>query len=426
MKNQFYQEFDTEAFEQGARPADYRSPFQIDRDRIIYSSSFRRLQSKTQVFVAGQYDFYRTRLTHTIEVAQVGRSLCQWLLHSSAFLSEDFFVDPDLVEAACLAHDLGHPPFGHTGEATLHAVCAEYGGFEGNAQSLRLLTKTLYQGERGMAPTRALADAILKYKTTYLQWQVSTGKLPQRHFLYDDQEDILQWVHGGTSFLAEHTPGKIRNSLSSIECQIMDWADDTAYSLNDIVDGVAAKFLSVESIQRWAEGKTLDKEETIWVEELIAMICQNRVEGRLGRKIGKFIQAVSLQRVEGFLAAKSSRYQFCLSVEELVLKECALYKKIARDLIFRAHKLQQLDRKADRFLRCLWQELWQEYHPDGKKKFQLVPAEWEAKIMQSEGDAMRARWIADWLGGMSDASALRAYQSLFDPTFGSISDFSSI
>ena len=115
MMNQFYQDFDCETASGYPRPDDYRTPFQVDRDRILHTSAFRRLQSKTQVFLSGEYDFYRTRLTHSLEVAQIGRSICNHLQKESAHLSDAFHIDSDLVEAACLSHGLGHPPFGHSG-----------------------------------------------------------------------------------------------------------------------------------------------------------------------------------------------------------------------------------------------------------------------------------------------------------------------
>ena len=120
MQNRFYQAFDTERASGYDTSGDFRSPFQIDRDRVLHTTAFRRLQSKTQVFWSGEYDFYRTRLTHSLEVAQIGKSICHWLKHSSNLLSDDFFVDEDLVEAICLSHDLGHPPFGHAGERSLN------------------------------------------------------------------------------------------------------------------------------------------------------------------------------------------------------------------------------------------------------------------------------------------------------------------
>ena len=153
MANRFYSEFDTTPLSVNARtrPDEYRTAFQIDRDRILYTSAFRRLQSKTQVFMSGEYDFYRTRLTHSLEVAQIGRSICTRLKAADHLLGGDYFIDSDLVEAACLAHDIGHPPFGHAGERVLHEIMREMGGFEGNAQTLRLLTETIY-GDKGMNP----------------------------------------------------------------------------------------------------------------------------------------------------------------------------------------------------------------------------------------------------------------------------------
>ena len=145
MNNDFYKDYDLERFNESTRDEDYRTEFQIDRDRIIHSSEFRRLQGKTQVFLPGEYDFYRTRLTHSIEVAQIGRSICNYLKKTDHRLNENFFIDADLVEAACLTHDLGHPPFGHAGERTLNKLMQPYGGFEGNAQTLRLLTKIFYK-----------------------------------------------------------------------------------------------------------------------------------------------------------------------------------------------------------------------------------------------------------------------------------------
>ena len=120
MTNRFYGAFDTERLSGATSEGDYRSAFQIDRDRVLHTSAFRRLQSKTQVFWSGEYDFYRTRLTHSLEVAQIGRGICGWLQHDSDELTDDYFIDPDLVEAVCLSHDLGHPPFGHAGERSLN------------------------------------------------------------------------------------------------------------------------------------------------------------------------------------------------------------------------------------------------------------------------------------------------------------------
>ena len=193
-ENRFYNAFDVESLDR-REPDDYRTAFQTDRDRIIYSSAFRRLQAKTQVFLSGEFDFYRTRLTHSLEVAQIGRSICSFLKQTSSFLHEDFFIDPDLVEGICLTHDLGHSPFGHAGERTLHQLMKTFGGFEGNAQSLRIITETVYPGlesRRGMNPSRAFVDGILKYKKLFRED-------PEAHnqFIYDEQQYLRNFVLGG-------------------------------------------------------------------------------------------------------------------------------------------------------------------------------------------------------------------------------------
>src|ERR1700677_393711 len=141
---------------------DKRSAFEIDKGRIIHSSAFRRLQGKTQVLGAGERDFYRTRLTHSLEVAQIGRGVCNEISNP-----KDFTMDTDLVEAICLAHDIGHPPFGHAGEAKLHQLLKDWGGFNGNAQNLRLMTVLEQKSTRtdypGLNLTHATLDGLVKY-----------------------------------------------------------------------------------------------------------------------------------------------------------------------------------------------------------------------------------------------------------------------
>ena len=142
MQNDFYNAFDREELD--PRDEDYRSVFQRGRDRLIHNAAFRRLQAKTQVFLSGEYDFYRTRLTHSIEVAQIAGSTARYLNASSDQLGDDFKIDYSLVESSALAHDIGHPPFGHAGEKTLHRLMLPWGGFEGNAQTLRLITRIIF------------------------------------------------------------------------------------------------------------------------------------------------------------------------------------------------------------------------------------------------------------------------------------------
>jgi dGTPase len=419
--NRFYNTFDSATLEpRKAGAEEYRTLFQIDRDRIIHSSAFRRLQSKTQVFLSGEYDFYRTRLTHSIEVAQIGRSICARLAQQQKdLLGEDAFIDPDLVESACLAHDLGHPPFGHTGERTLHRVMAPYGGFEGNAQTLRILTQTIFnEGREGMNPTRALLDGVLKYKTLFAE-----DRTAKNHYLYDDQERWLDFAMGGQAFPAELTPGKARNEFRSIECQIMDWADDTAYSLNDIADGIHAGFINVTKLEEWKQKNAASEEDEKHVDFLCEAIKTKSIEKRLNRSIGLHIAAARLVPDSNFLSNLSRRHQFRLEIDPALRAQSKLNKRIALDLVFRSPQLQQLDYKANFILTRLFDVLRDCYIERTGSSLHLMPEPLEAEIAKAPDAPARARLVCDWVASMTDRFAFRTYRRLFDADFGSITDF---
>ncbi|MED5471672.1 MAG: dNTP triphosphohydrolase [Verrucomicrobiota bacterium] len=419
MMNQFYNDFDITPIkeEENDRPDDYRSPFQIDRDRIIYTPSFRRLQSKTQVFLSGEYDFYRTRLTHSLEVAQIGRSICNRLKKRSDILSEEYFIDPDLVEAACLSHDLGHPPFGHAGERVLHSIMQNQGGFEGNAQTLRQLTETIY-GQRGMNPTRAFLDSTLKYKTLL-------SEIPEapNHFIYDYQIKHLVFAFEDKDQILQFQAGDTRNAFKSVECQIMDWADDTAYSLNDIVDGANAGFINLQNLENWAETNNLKGDDAKNLEQLCKSIRRKRLEPLMGRKVGDFIAAANIVDTEkNFMSSRTARYKYKIDVSSEIAKESKLYKTISLDLVFKSPQLQQLDHKAARVLGELFNILSDNYISNNKKPLKLVSSESEELISIAEKDSQKARVITDIISEMTDKLAVRTYRRLVDPNFGSILD----
>jgi len=422
MKNEFYRDFDSETYG-GPRKTDYRNAFQIDRDRIIHAQAFRKLQAKTQVFLSGEYDFYRTRLTHSMEVAQIGRSICQYLQVKGGVLRDDFRIDGDLVEAVCLAHDLGHPPFGHSGERTLQEIMLPWGGFEGNAQTLHLLTETMYQNEsgvRGMQPTRALLDGVLKYKLLFQEFP----RPPSNHFLYDPQAPVRTFVLGGVRVPAEYRAKGRLNAFKSVECQIMDWADDAAYSLNDIVDGVKAGFLTLERIERWAAGEAIDPERQALLDELGRGLHSDRLESVFSKKIGEFITACRLRERDNFMAAKTNRFRYELVVAPEAERAALFFKKMANDVIFESPQLQQMEHKARKILFDLWESAWRNYVEKKGRVVRILPPQVGRLIDAEATKAGKARRICDWLAGLTDGMIVRTYQRLFDPEFGSIRDLS--
>lgn len=426
MPNDFYAPFDLERFPgTPLTEGDYRSAFQIERDRIVFSYPFRRLQSKTQVFQSGEYDFYRTRLTHSIEVAKVGRSICEFLQARSELLNDEFYIDPDLTEAICLAHDLGHPPFGHIGERKLNDLMSQHGGFEGNGQTLRILTELIYERPgrtKGIAPTRAFLDGVMKYKATQGDWIAQTSKAPHNHFIYDDQALWRNQVFGQVSTPDELSTPKALNKFKSIECQIMDWADDTAYSLHDIVDGIHARYISIGSLTEWAAQQSLNSEQSALIDTLCDKIKSNSYEPYFGSKVGTFVHACTLKKRAGFLSDKTNRHAFDLEIDQATKDESALYKKIALDLIFRSTQLQQIEFKGGYILERMFSALSEHCANLESKGLNLLPSSVQELIEQEPDEAGRYRRLCDYTAGLTDALAVRTYKRLFNADFGSISE----
>ena len=382
-----------------------RSDFARDRARVLHCSALRRLAAKTQVVEPGSDDFPRTRLTHTLEVAQIGREMGQAL-----------GCDPDLVDAAGLAHDVGHPPFGHNGEDALDAVAAQCGGFEGNAQSLRVLvrleTKVLDAdgGSAGLNLTRAALDAATKYP-----WPRREGV--RKYGVYGDDLDAFEWLRAGA-------PAGRR----CLEAQVMDWADDVAYSVHDVEDGVYAGHVSLAALRSRGErvavclvaqseysAAAADLEDVL-VELLAQPALQDLAayDGSLAARAalkratseltGRFTDAAVQATRQASAAVALSRYDADLVVPPRVAAECALLKAVAARYVMAREETAALQARQRELLTDLVTAVLD--RPEALDP--LHAPRWAA----AGDDAVRRRVVIDQVASLTDTSAISWHAAL--------------
>jgi len=343
----------------------YRTPFQRDRDRIIHSSAFRRLEYKTQVFVNHEADYYRTRLTHTIEVSQLGRSM-----------AKAFLVNEDLTEAIALAHDIGHTPFGHAGERSLHEIMKDYGGFEHNSQSLRVVDY--------------LEERYSDYRGLNLTWEVREGII-KHHTSYDNPDNKL---------LGEFEPS--RNA--SLEAQIVNIADEIAYNNHDIDDGIESDLIEMDDLLQIKLFKkyhdTLkDKHKNE------KMLRYEIVRELIGEQIADVIKA-TLSRIEeqGIKTLEDVRNAKTLVDYSAEMKELNRELKIfLYDNLYKNFKVLKMQHKAEWYIR----KLFDVYSDDPKQ----LPVKFQKEI-PSQG---KMRVICDYIAGMTDRYAQDDFARLFLP-----------
>jgi len=426
MPNAFYSDFDKERFKPG-KPVGkghlFKSVFEQQREYVVASGSFHRLQGKTQVFISGEYDFYRTRLTHSLEVASIGRSICSHLMNNKVcggVFNEGFHVDFDLVETICLSHDIGNPPFGHAGERVLHELMKGHGGFEGNAQSLRILSKTLFSsphGRSGINPTRALLDGVLKYKRLLLQKEDAPN-----HFIYDSQKEILEFIFGQSDYLSMNGCFVDKpDAFQSIECQIMDYADDIANACFDVADGVKARFITGDRLRAWRrDNADLVSSSEEFFDDIFRAVESGWVTSILMKKIGSFVRNTRVDLnadLPSGDAGNSNRYKYKLVVLSGERKKIDILKRITKDLVFTRSAIHQIEHKGNVILHAIFREIEKNYRT---KKLRLFPDEIHAKVIAHPSDMYD--YLRDHISGMTDQYLLRSYKRLFDPDFGSISE----
>ena len=426
--------------EDKSRRYDERSPFQRDRARILHSAAFRRLQAKTQVLGVGMNDFYRTRLTHSLEVAQIGTGICAqlkrkhpdyaWLMDSTS-----------LMESLCLAHDIGHPPFGHGGEIALNYMMRDHGGFEGNGQTFRILTRLEpYTQHFGMNLCRRTLLGILKYPVTAdrLACRISKDDQPKpKHqirpqdwppikAIYQDDKEILDWVLSPLSesdlrafskvqSATDHLPGK--SLFKSLDATIMELADDIAYAVHDLEDAIV---MGIVTREQWRQDITpaLQSSEDDWIRQELADIDKRMFDPEhyvrkdaIGTLVNGFVTAINIIRQERFdepLLEYQARLEPAFDTVLDVLKQFVLCH------VVRKPEVQMLEYKGQQMLMTLFEAL-------ASDPLRLLPLNTQQRYresQQSTGNNMRV--IADYLSGMTDDFATRLYRQLFTPSLADI------
>ena len=361
-----------------------RSVFQRDRDRIVHSSAFRRLKHKTQVFVAHVGDSYRTRLTHSLEVAQIARSVAR-----------ELDLDEDLAETLALAHDFGHTPFGHAGEDALHEVMAPYGGFDHNAQSLRIVTQLeeRYIAFDGLNLTWESLEGIVKHNGPLLTSSVVIDDLPYAIRAYAKTHDLEL------------------DGWPSAEAQVAAWADDIAYNNHDIDDGLRAQLFTIDDLSQLPIiGDIFHKIKTKHgdvafkrmrheaIRQMISVMISDLV-----RETRRRIEAYNPLSVTDVRALKMPLVGFS---EEMDAQN-QIIKAFLRDRMYRHYTVNRSMSKAKRLVKSLFLLFLDDPA--------LLPTEWAAQC-DANDKFKNARIICDYVAGMTDRFAMAEYRRLFDVT----------
>jgi dGTPase len=358
-------------------PPAFRGEFQRDRDRIIHSTAFRRLVYKTQVFVNHEGDLYRTRLTHSIEVAQIARTIARALR-----------LNETLVEAICLAHDLGHTPFGHAGQDALNDCMRNFGGFEHNLQSLRVVDELeeRYAAFPGLNLTFETREGILKHCSLNNARQL--GALGER-------------------FINRHQP--------TLEAQIANLADEIAYNNHDLDDGLRAGLMTLEELRQVPLFRTQH-------DAVIALhpgVGGRRLIHEIVRRMINYVVTDLIRTTEAAIRAAApadvdavrSRSAALVKFSDGVAAEHLELKRYLRDHVYRHYRVLRMTNKAHAVIRSLFDSFF--------ARPELLPPEHHAAALQMEasaGEAGRARAVADYIAGMTDRFAINEHERMFDPS----------
>jgi dGTPase len=426
------------------RRNDHRSPFQRDRARILHSAAFRRLQAKTQVLGVGMNDFYRTRLTHSLEVSQIGTGIAAQLKRKYPQL-KFLFNSMSLIESLCLAHDIGHPPFGHGGEVALNYMMREHGGFEGNGQTFRILTRLEpYTLSWGMNLTRRTLLGVLKYPAIRSQMYIDQGSVPPANYrqlkpsqwtpvkgIFNEDKDNFDWVLAPLTAADRDkfmSLAPLANNLSyphrktaykSFDCSIMELADDTAYAVHDLEDAIV---MGIVTREQWDKdvAASLSESDDPWVAKEFSTIGNKLFSSEhhlrkdaIGTLVNGFVTAIVIEEHPGFSEALL-KYNATLEPGFAIALE--VLKQFVLRYVVRKPEIQMLEYKGQQIV----MQLFEAFASDPER---LLPLNTQSRWHQAcEAGQDPMRVIADYISGMTDEFAGRLHQQLFDPKFAGIMD----
>ncbi|WP_375630171.1 MULTISPECIES: deoxyguanosinetriphosphate triphosphohydrolase [unclassified Bartonella] len=361
-----------------------RSPFQRDRDRIIHSNAFRRLKHKTQVFIADESDHYRTRLTHSIEVSQIARTLARALC-----------LDEDLAEAIALVHDFGHTPFGHAGEDALNEAMVHYGGFDHNAQALRIVTKLeqRYANFDGLNLTWETLEGLVKHNGPLLGPHAKNKEVPIDILQYNVKQDLAL------------------DCFAGLEAQCAAIADDIAYNAHDIDDGLRSQFLTLDQFEHVSLTAAILKDIT---DEHPQLDQTRRGYTLVRRQITTMVEDVIKQSQKNLARIKPTSINDIHQAKQTIVTfspTMTVYEKELKNFLFKNLYYHEQVLSRRNAAKCIVQKLFNCYYENPN----TMPESWQSKTVHLKNQEL-ARLIADFLSGMTDHYALREYQRLFDHT----------
>ena len=426
---------------QESRDNDYRTPYQRDRARIIHSAAFRRLQSKTQILAIRQNDYSRTRLTHSLEVAQIGNGIVHQLKHSSPGDADfqPWLADDALIETICLSHDIGHPPFGHGGEIALNYMMQNFGGFEGNAQSLRILGKRgSYSPIYGMDVTRRTLLGVLKYPVlhstvvgnypnkpaNFRQFKASNWAPPK--CVYQEEQDLLNWIIEPFSptdraLLQEvhraEQDSHAKAKHASFDTSIMDLADDIAYGVHDLEDAIVLGMVTKDMWLEYLEPKLAALASPFLAENLNDIRTQlfSRQSHLRKEAIGSLVSwFITSCRVIEKAQFEHPLLRFQVGLPEGQRQALNLLKQFEMQHIIQRPEVQMLVYKGQQMLL----EMFEAYSADPSRLLpREIASEWQKSQDRGENGL---RIICDYMASMTDDYASRMYNKLFVPSLGSV------